>query len=123
MEWLGREGEDLGRFPRLRSLAVSRFGGPEGEAVLRRGLADLLAAAPRLARLALAVDPGGGGNGGARGNGSGAHLHHHHHAGGGGGLPLGHAARVVEFGRLRPHVEVALCMQGQQPSPAQALLS
>ena len=56
-----------------------------------------------------AGDPGPPGQaGGAGGNGRGA-------------LPLPHAARVVEFARERPRVEVQLCVQGQQPSPAEAL--
>ncbi len=98
MEWLGREGEALARLPCLRTLVVASFGGAQGEVVLRRALADLLAAAPVLHRLVLAAD------------------------GEGSGLPLAHAARVVEFARERPRVEVQLCAQGRQPTPGQALL-
>lgn len=75
---------------------MSGLGGPSGESLPRRKLAELLAPAQRLARLVLAAE-------------------------GGGVLPLSQAAHVWEFGRARPAVGVALCVQGQQPSPAAAL--
>ncbi|GAB4817083.1 hypothetical protein N2152v2_004129 [Parachlorella kessleri] len=97
LEWLGRESGDLARLPALRSLVVAGLGGAHGEVILRRRLAELLAAAQHLTRLILVAESDMG------------------------VLPLEHAARVVEFARERPSVEVQLCLRGHQPSAAEAL--
>ena len=97
LEWLSRDSGDLARLPALRTLVIAGLGGAHGEVILHRRLAELLAPAQRLTRLILVAESDMG-------------L-----------LPLEHAARVVEFARERPSVEVQICLRGHQPSAAEAL--